>query len=502
MDRPPPITDTVFAAFLHCPLKAYLKHQGVPGEPSDFEATQARRAAEYRTAARDELWRRQGGEAPAPGDAPSVPDALREGLPLLTDVAVADAGQSCRFDALEREPAQGAAPELYRPVLFARHDKVTAVDRLLLAFGASVLARVQGGMPASGKVIHGSDFRAARVKLATVSAEVQETVGRITALRDAPNPPPVRLNRHCPECEFRARCRAEAVAKDDLSLLRGLSAKQIAALHARGIFTVTQFSHTFRPGRMKRAAEVATPKHDHALQALAVREKTVYVARRPELPAARVQAYLDVEGLPEEDFYYLVGLDWTEGDANHRLSLWADRQGDEAAVWAAFLQVVAGWGEDFALFHYGSYEARFVEKMGARHGGDPALIARLKARGVNVLSLIDGRVYFPAHGNDLKGVAGCLGFRWSAPEPSGLQTVAWRYGWEATGDESLKGLLLTYNAEDRAALARVVEVLRSLRGDLPRPSDSSAPPVAGVEGLEGGCRHRYGIRRRRWAARS
>jgi Transposase IS66 family len=64
VDRPPPITDAVFAAFLQCPLKAYLKLQGAVGEPSDFEAVQARRAAEYRAAARDELWRRQGVAVP------------------------------------------------------------------------------------------------------------------------------------------------------------------------------------------------------------------------------------------------------------------------------------------------------------------------------------------------------------------------------------------------------------------------------------------------------
>ena len=40
-------------------------------------------------------------------------------------------------------------------------------------------------------------------------------------------------------------------------------------------------------------------RHDHSLQALAVRDRTVYVARRPELPDNRISAYLDVEGLPD-----------------------------------------------------------------------------------------------------------------------------------------------------------------------------------------------------------
>src|SRR5205085_1465104 len=104
-----------------------------------------------------------------------------------------------------------------------------------------------------------------------------------------------------------------AVEKDNLTLLGSLPAKEVAALHRRGIFTVTQYSYTFRPGRMKRAAEDTPRKCDHSLQALAVREKTVYVGRRPELPQSRVRLHLDVEGLPEEDWYYLIGLTVTEG---------------------------------------------------------------------------------------------------------------------------------------------------------------------------------------------
>src|SRR5439155_18151190 len=108
-----------------------------------------------------------------------------------------------------------------------------------------------------------------------------------------------------------------------------------------------------------------------------------------------------------------------------------------------------------------------------------------RARSVNVLSLIYARVYFPAHGNALKSVAACLGFRWSAPDASGLQAVAWRYGWEATGDESLKQRLLTYNQEDCSALERVVEMLRSLGIEREQGGDMGGLRVAGVEDTGG-----------------
>src|SRR5262249_30833767 len=151
-------------------------------------------------------------------------------------------------------------------------------------------------------------------------------------------------------------------------------------------------------GKMKRAAEKAGGKHDHSLQALAIRENTVYVARRPELPDAGARLYLDVEGLPDEGSYYLVGLTVVEGDARRHLSFWAEGEAEEASIWSAFL-AAAGEVGDFVLFHYGGYEAKFLERLAARHGGDPGLLTRLRA-GVNVLSLIHSGVYFPSYGND------------------------------------------------------------------------------------------------------
>jgi hypothetical protein len=312
----------------------------------------------------------------------------------------------------------------------------------------------------------------------------------VRAIREAATPPPLVLNRHCPECEFRQSCRARAVEKDDVSLLRGLSPKEIVGLNRRGIFTVTQYSHTFRPGRLKGTAAGKGQKYDHSLQALAVRENTVYVVQKPKLPDAKTRLYLDVEGLPDEDLYYLIGLTVEEEGARRLLGFWADRETGEAAIWAAFLAAV-GPIEDFVLFHYGSYESHFLDRMAARYGGDPGLIAKLKSRSVNVLSLIYGRVYFPVHSNDLKSVAGCLGVRWSAADASGLQSIVWRHGWEATGDEAIKQQLIAYNQEDRSALATVADSLRSL-GSEPQPdSGGTGPRVAAVDDIEVPRRHKY-----------
>jgi predicted RecB family nuclease len=82
-------------------------------------------------------------------------------------------------------------------------------------------------------------------------------------LRDLQTGTPPRriLNSHGPLCEFRQRCHVEAMAQDDLSLLRGMSAKEITKYHQRGIFTVTQLSCTFRPRKRRKPSPAKPPLH-------------------------------------------------------------------------------------------------------------------------------------------------------------------------------------------------------------------------------------------------
>ncbi len=47
-----------------------------------------------------------------------------------------------------------------------------------------------------------------------------------------------------------------------------------------------------------------------------------------------------------------------------------------------------------------------------------------------MLSVIYPYVYFPAYSNGLKDIAGHLGFAWSEPDASGVQSIVWRRRWE------------------------------------------------------------------------
>ena len=155
-------------------------------------------------------------------------------------------------DALWRIPlVSGATSYRYSPVRFVRNEKVSRFDKLLLAFDALALNGLSSNLPGSGKLIYGSQYNIVTVSLAKILEKVRHSVKQVMKQQKSRVAPPLVLNKHCPECEFRARCRQIAVEKDDLSLLANMTAKQRQKLNDKGIFSVTQLSYTFRARRRR-----------------------------------------------------------------------------------------------------------------------------------------------------------------------------------------------------------------------------------------------------------
>jgi len=180
--------------------------------------------------------------------------------------------------------------------------------------------------------------------------------------------------------------------------------------------------------------------------------------------------YLDIEGIPDRNFYYLIGLRYKSDDAWVQRSFWADTESDEKQTWASFLQALALLGNP-QLVHYGSYETQFLKRMKTRYAdvGAGDFVDGLILSSLNLLSLIYAQVYFPTYSNGLKEVAQHLGFRWSNSDASGLHAIVWRSEWESSHEPSLKKTLTTYNAEDCQAAQRVAETLAAICSEQPSP---------------------------------
>jgi predicted RecB family nuclease len=413
----------------------------------------------------------------------ATPAVLRRGVPLLLDATVEDEEVCLRFDALQRTAGSSRLGDFhYLPVLFHEAEKPARKLRALLELLGRVLGSVQGRQPGWGVLIYGRNCEVKRFRLRPNVQQMRRAMEVIKELQGVGTPPRLTLNSHCQVCEFRHRCYAEATAKDDLSLLRSVGEKEIRKYEQRGIFTVTQLSYTFRPRKRSKQQRQQKQPHYPALQALAIRDKKMYVLSTPDLPASPVRIYFDIEGDPERGFEYLLGLIIEANGGEERLSLWADTPAEEQRVFQQFLNVVSRY-PDYRLYAYGNYEAAFLRRM-VKQLGRQELSEHLLARVVNILSVIHAHVYFPTYSNGLKDIAGYLGFRWTAADASGVQSIVWRRRWEETGAAIFKDLLTTYNLEDCVALQKVTRCLYALCPGLPTTDEAvshEGPEVSRVE---------------------
>jgi len=420
---------------------------------------------------------------------------------LAFSLAVHAQMDSCALEselhALERIPAEGwGKPTRFIPIRFVFTNKLSKDDKLLLALDAFTLSQSLGREVSIGKIVYGDDHTTMKVKTSAMTSEVRKRLERIATLLSNPAPPDLVLNPHCPECEFQARCRQKAEEKDDLSLLANMSAKERKKFHTKGIFTVTQLSYTFRARRRQKRLAGKREKYHHSLKALAIRERKIHIVGSPELKMEGTPVYLDVEGLPDRDFYYLIGLRFRTARRVIQHSLWAANENDEKRIWKEFLGVLSGVKKP-VLIHYGSFETTFLRRMYQKYGEvvGGSCLAEAISSAVNLLSVTFAKVYFPTFSNGIKEIARYLGFEWETPAGSGLQSIIWRSQWEASGGAAVKRLLLIYNANDCEALEVVANKLLQLQELSQNPEQS--PEIVFTASLK--WKHPFGFKRNKFA---
>jgi predicted RecB family nuclease len=269
---------------------------------------------------------------------------------------------------------------------------------------------------------------------------------------------------HCAECEFRDRCRQKAIETDDLSLLSGITEAERTRYRSKGIFTVTQLSYTFRPRRAPKRAKNPGRLRYPALQALAIRENSVYIHGTVRLPDSASQVYLDIEGLPDTDSYYLISalVFFCEGQETFH-TFWAEQESDAPTMFAQFADAISIL-PDFRVLHFGEYETVALKKVKARAPESlHPKIDMILDRATNVLSAIYPHVYFPTYSNGLKEIGKFLGFERAAEEDAtGLHSIMWRKSWDDNHDPEIKARLVQYNQDDCRELRHIADFIQGL----------------------------------------
>ena len=479
------MTSHLLQAFLKCPTKCHLRSVGEVASGNTYADWLMGQDDVYRVEAAKRLQEQlQLSAAEILVTPPATENLNSAKWRLALDLPVRSGSMAARLHALERVPSQSAGKQLtqFIPVRFVFSNKLTKDDRLLLAFDALVLSQVLGREIGVGKIVHGDDYAILKVKISGLLGDIQKISGKMAALLARGSPPDLILNQHCANCEFQSRCRQKAVEKDDLSLLALMTEKERKKFNTKGIFTVTQLSYTFRPRRRPKGLREKREKYHHALKALAIRQQKIHVVGQPQVKIEGTPVYLDVEGLPDRDFYYLIGVRVKASDSIVQRSFWADDAKAEKEIWVDFLNMLTRV-ENPILIHYGSFETTFLKRMSERYGGPldgPGAATTVKST-LNLVSLLFGQVYLPTYSNRLKDLGAWLGFRWSAATSSGTQSIMWRTNWEQSGDSEIKQNLITYNLEDCHALNVLTETVARIcsapNDNQPNLEDGTLPDV-------------------------
>jgi predicted RecB family nuclease len=453
------VTRENIESFLICQYKSQLELMEERGIASDYELMQKEARIRVRKDATGKLVHDKGKDF-LQGVVGTF-ELLARGTSLLLNVTYEDNQLKIFFDGLQKADGPSQLGDFhYIPILIHEAERPGKQQKALLELLAVILASVQGKEPRWGIIIHGRDCQIHKVKLGRGASHAKRTLQQITELRDHGKQVKLRLNSHCQVCEFRERCYSQAAATDDLSLLKCLGEKEVKKYNRRGIFTVTQLSCTFRPKKRQHKSRQQAHLHQPALQALAIRDKKIYVLGSPKLPSSGVKIFFDVEGDPERGFDYLLGMIVEVEGVDKHYSFWADSRSDEPKIFQHFLDVISTY-QDFCLYSYGSYEAAFLRRL-MKLSGQEELAKSVLERLVNVLAIIHNHIYFPTYSNGLKEVGRYLSFNWTELDASGIQSIVWRRRWEETQAAELKDKLVRYNIEDCVALKTVTHLLYNI----------------------------------------
>lgn len=388
---------------------------------------------------------------------------LKKRFNKLFNIKIVDKDLEATIDVIEQISYK---PPIYVPISILSDYKVSKNDKLLLAFNSFILSQSLNKNIEFGKIFYGYPLKSLKVNIKPLFDSILTIVDDIRKFIFEKKEPNHILNNHCEICIFKQNCYQKALDNDNLSLLKVLRNKDIQKLREKGIFTIFQLSHTFRPRRrIKKRTRNSKTRHIPALKALAIREKKVYIYKEVEIPKTRVRVYFDVEGDPDRNLFYLLGILVDKGSSLEKKSYWIGNESNKDQIAEDFLDYFDQLSE-FTIFHYGSYEIKFLKfLLKSLIKRREKSIERIIDNSINVLSIVYTSIYFPTYSNGLKEISGYLSFEYSEPNSSGLYSILWRRLWEVDYDEELYKKLILYNMEDCFALKKLTEFIFAISND-------------------------------------
>ena len=196
---PPLITSDVVVAYAQCPRKAYkLLYPDTQGIPHAYLAIVEEETRKNRANHVKKLLGKY------PDAMPYSPEGLHKGTSIMFEGTLVSEDLQAYVDVLTRMEETGSERRHpYTPTLLVGTHKISKEQKLQLAFIGYVLSKLHKEKPAYGTIMGGGNKSQLTV-LETLYKDIGHIVSKLRAWTSAqaPEPPPIILNRHCPLCQF------------------------------------------------------------------------------------------------------------------------------------------------------------------------------------------------------------------------------------------------------------------------------------------------------------
>ena len=179
---------------------------------------------------------------------------MREGAPLIHQGVLLDESRLGLPDLLRKvDGASALGPHHYEVIDVKTSGRARGDQALQVMFYSRLLADIQGRMPERGAILlkDRTEHRFATADYAAVAQDVEQRLLQLSA--DGVGVRPF-LQGGCASCHWNHKCLPELEAKDDLSLVAGMSHGARAILEAHGVTTTAELA-ALRPDRGRLSRE-------------------------------------------------------------------------------------------------------------------------------------------------------------------------------------------------------------------------------------------------------
>ncbi len=432
------ISDEILSGFINCQYKAYLISENKAGSISEYQILYNQLKQKHKANFEKNISKNE-----TLVSSNSVFDNIISTAGIALNLKFTNANIDLTLDGIELKGKKSSIPIFITPF-----EKITKTDKLFLALQVTLIQNEFSLQIENCKIVSGTNLKQTKFKFSSFAKPIKKLMSEMNKLLFNSKPPVFFRNSHCQVCEFQKSCLEKLIERDDLSLLSGMSKKEIEQKNNKGLFSVKQLSYTFRPKKKLNRRRKFLPE----LKAYALRENKTFIQDLPIFKEVTTELYLDFEGLPDRSFNYLIGLIVKDENQEKEYSFWAENKSEEIKMFVDLLDVIDKI-DDYAIYHFGAYEIQVLKRI-SKNLPDKyqEVIKTVINKSFNILNIFANNVYPPTYSNSLKEIARYLSFNWTEADASGLQSIVWRYQWESTADKDVKAKLITYNIEDCRAL--------------------------------------------------